>query len=326
METVISNIYKNKLLIKKNLGINNNVSLYEGILNNNNTTTKPVIIKIIPRTDIKNLKKILVENGFLKYLSKYVSSKKFIALCHSIKLTDDYLIIVQEYPSGQTLREFIKEIMSYSIDIAEYHRLILIIIYKILLALNYIHMKGVAHRNLNPDTIYVNYNKTTKELNIKLTDFSVSCGQYVGLNNELSNKYCETLELDINPPEKFNLDSLVEKIQKLIDNQTRELTYLYLAKKTDVWMLGILFWQLLNYNTKSMKMPLDVQFPVNYKIDNTWHKFKGTKSSKLIPKLFKIVINMMLSDIPFRAKSSEILEHFITLHKYYDDYDNNLQN
>ena len=43
-------------------------------------------------------------------------------------------------------------------------------------------------------------------------------------------------------------------------------------------------------------------------------------------RLFKVVIDMMLSDIPFRAKSSEVLEHFITLHKYYDDSDNNLQN
>jgi serine/threonine protein kinase len=325
METVISNIYKNKLLIKKNLGVNNNVSLYEGVLNNNNKE-KSVMVKMIPRKHINNFKNTLIENGFLKYLSKYVSSKQFISLCHSIKLTDDYLIIVQEYPSGQTLREFIKEIMTFSIDIKEYHRLILIIMYKTLLALNYIHMKGVAHRNLTPDTIYVDYNKTTKELNVKLTDFSVSCGKYISLNNELVDKYCDVINLDINPPEKFNLDSLVQKIQKLINNQTRELTYLYLAKKMDVWSLGILFWKLLNYNQKTMKMPLDLPFPVNYKTNNSWNKFKGTKSSPLIPKLFKVVIDMMLSDIPFRAKSSEVLEHFITLHKYYDDYDNNLQN
>ena len=67
-------------------------------------------------------------------------------------------------------------------EIGEYYRLILITIYKLLLALNYIHTKGVAHRGINPETIYITYDNISKSIiDLKFTDFSVSCGKYIEL-------------------------------------------------------------------------------------------------------------------------------------------------
>ena len=77
----------------------------------NNKKDSNVVIKVISRKDIINFNKVLLEIGFLKYLTKYVSSKKYIYLCYSVKITDDYLIIIQEEPKGITLRNFIEKIM-----------------------------------------------------------------------------------------------------------------------------------------------------------------------------------------------------------------------
>lgn len=335
MESIISNIYKNKLTVKKKIGLNNDILLYEGILNNNkiNDNDNKIIIKVIPRKDLSNFKKLLLEIGFLKYLSKYVSSKKYIYLCYSAKLTDDYLIVVQEAPKGITLTEFIKLIMNLSFE--EYNKLSLVLMYKLLLAINYIHTKSVAHRALNPDTIYIDYDKKNNRIiDIKLTDFSVSCGKFIDFtnNNEDSKyKYCDTIEMEINPPEKFNINALVKKIQKLINNETRESTYLYLAKKADIWSLGIIFWKLLNRNNLK-ENPLNIKFPTDYNKTTNWRTFNGVKSKLinnmniLIKKIFNEVVNMMLSEIPYRSKSNEILEKFIIINKYYDDYDDDLKN
>jgi serine/threonine protein kinase len=344
MENFIKNIYKNKLLINKYIGSENKSSIYEGIFNNNKKDLN-VIVKVISRKDIDNFNKILLEIGFLKYLTKYVSSKKYIYLCHNVKITPEYIIIIQEAPKGITLRKFIEKIMSLSFT--EYYKLILVIIYKLLLAINYIHTKSVAHRALNPDNIYIVYDESNKNIiDLKITDFSISCGKYDELSvsvsennnnnhnhnktktktntNKTNNVFCDTLDLLINPPENFNIDTLVKKIQKISNDQTRESTYLYLAKKADIWALGIIFWKLLNRNNLEQN-PLELKFPVNYQKDNSWKKFKGYNDDKLIPRIFKVVIDLMLNEIPYRGKSNEILENFVILNKYYDDYDDNLK-
>ncbi len=328
MENLIKDIYKNKLLINKYIGNKDNISTYEGKFNNNKKDLN-VVIKVISRKDINNFNKVLLEIGFLKYLTKYVSSKKYIYLCYNVKITQDYLIIIQEAPKGITLRNFIEKIMKLKFE--EYYKLVLIIIYKLLLAINYIHTKSVAHRGINPDNIYIIYDESTKTIaDLKITDFYVSCGKYVELSlssekESTNNIFCDTLDLLINPPETLNINSLVKKIQSLSNEQTRESTYLYLAKKADIWSLGILCWKLLNRNTMEQN-PLDLKFPVNYQKDNSWKKFRGyNNDNNLIPKMFKVVIDLMLSEIPYRGKSNEILENFIILNKYYDDYDNNLK-
>jgi serine/threonine protein kinase len=332
LQRIILGEFNNKLALNNHIGYEHNSSVYQGIYNNNKRNLN-VLVKVIPRKDTPNFNQLLLEIGFIKYLSKFVSSKKYISICYNVKLTNDYLIIIQELPIGITLKNFVIKIMDLGYD--EYCRLICVLMYKLLIAINYIHVKGVAHRGLNPENIYVNY--TNGEiLDVKITDFAVSCGKYIGIsydskksnnhtNSYLDDYFCQTLDFLINPPEKFNISELVSRIKRLSKDQTRNGIYLYLAKKSDIWALGILFWKLLN-KQKNGENPLDIQFPSNYQNNQSWKDFKGpSDTSKLMKKIFESVIERMLSEIPKRAKSSDILENFVLVNKYYEDWDNDLR-
>lgn len=332
LQRIILGEFNNKLALNNHIGYEHNSTVYQGIYNNNKTNLT-VLVKFIPRKDTPNFNQLLLEIGFIKYLSKFVSSKKYISVCYNVKLTKDYLIIVQELPIGMTLKKFISQIIG--LEYSKYCRLICVLMYKLLIAINYIHVKGVAHRGLNPENIYVNY-VNGKILDIKITDFAVSCGKYIGIsydstkqnnhsNSRLDDYFCQTLDFLINPPEKFNISELVTRIKRLSKDQTRNSIYLYLAKKADIWALGILFWKLLN-KQKTGDNPLDIQFPTNYQTVKSWKQFNGSaEASKLIKKIFESVIERMLSEIPKRAKSSDILENFVLVNKYYEDWDTDLQ-
>ena len=85
----------------------------------------------------------------------------------------------------------------------------------------------------------------------------------------------------------------------------------------DIWMLGILFWQLLNKKTIHDD-PFARQFPDNYNKTGWWKKYLGNnEDATLNKKLYNIVIEFMLSEIPYRGKSNEILENFTLVNKYY---------
>ena len=329
-------------LIKSNKTIIGSTNLY-----NKDNHILEVIVKIIPRKEINNLNEMIIELGFLRYLSKYKSSQKYIQSCYLLKITKDYLIVVLEKPRGITLKNYLDNIIGLPFE--KYYNLIIVIMYKLLIAINYIHEKKVAHRGVNPDTIYITYNQTDYNiLELKLTDFSVACGNMVSLNssntntenynqnsnNKIYDKFCQTIDLKLstNPPENIKIDDIIEKIKTLSRNIKREKIYLYLAQKADIWSLGVLFWKLFNRKTIDIH-PLNIKFPdishnsnqLNLTSDK--YKYKGytnLKDIKLVKALYDNVVKYMLSEIPLRYKSNQILEEFITINKYYEeDSENN---
>jgi serine/threonine protein kinase len=333
IETKISNIFGASCYIKNYLGEENETRVYHAKYLKND-----VLLKIISRKQLDNFNHLLVEINFIRYLSQFVSSQKHIYRCINLKLTNDYLYLLLEKPQGQTLASFYKNLPD-EMDWNLYQKVITMIIFRLLLAINYIHKKGVAHRGINPETIHIIYNDSLIE-DLRLSDFAVSCGKYLALPDENTNKntnkntkentnkntsendddyykFCDTIDLEIaNPPENDNINALTKKIKSLAKNQTRNSIYLYLAKKADIWALGILFWKLLNCNSfDKNKNPLDLQFPQNYNKNKSWKTYQGHKN-KLLEGVYNIVIEYMLSDIPNRGKSHEILEKLALHYKY----------
>ena len=85
----------------------------------------------------------------------------------------------------------------------------------------------------------------------------------------------------------------------------------------------MLYWKLINKQNLNDN-PLNIQFPKNYKTNNSWKTYTGHKeNSRFIQKIFNLVIEMMLSEIPERGKSDEVLDKFIITNKYYEEQINN---
>jgi len=317
MASEINKIFGRALLLKDYLGEEKETKVYDA-----QYLDKNVQVKVVSRKNLKDFNQILIEIGFIKYLSQYVSSQKYIYGCRVMKLTDDYLYLVMDKPTGQTLNDLFKNLKLSDWNV--YYRVVTMIMFRLLLGINYIHKKGVAHRGINPETIYVSYKDELVE-DLRLSDFAASCGKYIGLplrkgQKGAYHKLCQTIDLGlVSPPEDQKIDYLVNKIKKLSKDQTRNSIYLYLAKKADIWSLGILFWKLLNRKSLNINNnPLDVEFPKDYQKNNNWKKYHGQKN-KLMEGIHKLVVKMMLSEIPNRSKSHEILETFAIHYKYFEE-------
>lgn len=315
-EIQISEVFGSSLSLKNYLGEEKETKVYEA-----KYQKEEVLLKVISKKNLKNFNQVMIEVGFIKYLSQYISSQKHIYRCLNLKLTDDFLYVVLEKPRGIPLQKLFQKPLE--IDWKEYQRLITMIMFRLLLGINYIHKKGVAHRGINPETIHVVYKDKLIE-DCRLSDFAASCGKYIGYppkedhKDDAYYKLCQTIDIgDQSPPENSKISSLVKKIKSLAKDQTRNSIYLYLAKKADIWALGILFWKLLN--RKSLKdNPLELEFPSNYKKNHDWKKYQGHKN-KLLEDIHSLVVKMMLSEIPDRSKSHEILETFAIHYKYFEE-------
>lgn len=74
-----------------------------------------------------------------------------------------FLYMVMEFMKGGDLSSLLEQVGSFDEDTAKYY------LAQIVLALEYLHSKGVIHRDLKPDNILID-----SEGRIKLTDFGLS--------------------------------------------------------------------------------------------------------------------------------------------------------
>ena len=74
-----------------------------------------------------------------------------------------FLYMVMEFMKGGDFSSLLEQVGSFDEDTAKYY------LAQIVLALEYLHSKGVIHRDLKPDNILID-----SEGRIKLTDFGLS--------------------------------------------------------------------------------------------------------------------------------------------------------
>ena len=114
---------------------------------------RPVMIRILPKQD-QNLTQVILK---CTQLSSALNHSNILAIYDGGKDKDDYFVCT-EYVDGQTLRQYLSD---HSLNIQE----VVQIAQQIILALAYVHKKGLIHGNLTPENIYVAADKSVKVTN-----------------------------------------------------------------------------------------------------------------------------------------------------------------
>ena len=128
---------------------------------------KIIALKIVEVGDEKIKDIALREVRLLKQISQ-PSCHPSLACLYDYKVEGDKLYIEMEFIEGQTLTMFVKPYRSRN-DLKLY-KLLIAIIHDICKGLEYMHDKGIIHRDIKPDNIMIDTNN-----NPKLIDIGLSC-------------------------------------------------------------------------------------------------------------------------------------------------------
>ena len=194
------------------------------------------------KVSIKLLKDEFVANKNIR--KRFLAEARILhqlAHVNIIKVTDlidagDIVAFVMEYIEGESLSEFIIKKGKLSDTDIEY------IFPQMLSAVEYIHDKGLIHRDVKPSNFMM-----TKEGSIKLLDFGIAKN-----TNEGQNEYTQTGTSDqMGTP----LYMSPEQVQS-----TKEVT-----SQSDIYSLGVVLWQMVMnkkpYNAENLSL-VEIQIQI----------------------------------------------------------------
>jgi len=130
---------------------------------------KTVAVKIIRYGDKKNLEKSLKEVELLKEIS-LPKCHQALTCFYDYRYDNQYLYIEMEYIKGKTLDIFSD---SYKNNPLLLYKLLYSIIYDICTGLEFLHSKGIIHRDIKPQNIIIDENNQPK-----LIDIGLACTTY----------------------------------------------------------------------------------------------------------------------------------------------------
>ncbi|TNV84278.1 hypothetical protein FGO68_gene7813 [Halteria grandinella] len=162
-----------------------------------NLTHKYYAMKVLLKSKIltSNIKRYaLTERNILSTLNH-----PFLVKLHSAFQTKEKLYLVQDYCAGGDLSEYLSREGKFNEDKARFYT------GEIILAIEYLHEKGIIYRDLKPDNIVLD-----GDGHVRLTDFGLSkvgirgsdevtksfCGSYAYLAPEILNKDGHTMAVD----------------------------------------------------------------------------------------------------------------------------------
>lgn len=311
LEYELQNNFKTNYKLDSFLGEGSNSLIYRVITPHQ----KYYLVKFIPKTNSSH--ETILEIGFLKALSTFSTSYRYINTCHDFAVSPTYIIVIMNVFYGRDMVKICETIKTF--PELEYMDMVKQIMRHSLSALAYIHKRGVAHQNLNPYNLVISCPDGKNIKYLKLVDFGHSCGYYLA-NNKYLNKKCNlisnrTAKL---PPEFHEKEELIKKIKDIMKNNNTNNVELYMAKKDDIWVLGTIFWSLIN-RKQIGDNPLELNFPeTNSLMDtllhrNNYQNFIGLPELK---PLHTFVIDNILVPIKKRKSANEILNKFLLLDKY----------
>ena len=199
----------------------------------------------------KNKNPVFLSEGKIKMLVS-LDSPNIIKIFDIFE--DDYnIFIVHDYCPEKDIFKFIQK---YKNDITE--EIIRNIIKEVLTGINYLHQKGIVHKNINPSKLLVfNHNFETKEIHVKISDFLT--------NSENFKKGSLTYKSFGNRIEN-PLFFAPEFIEQKYDN------------KVDIWSFGIVCYLLFIGKPPFKGKPQEIIYQIGHK--NVYYPEKLNKIKK----------------------------------------------
>lgn len=143
---------------------------------------------------------------------------------------DSYYFVL-ELIEGENLQKFISKKKPQPLD----QKLVLIIFYQILDAIQYLHEKQIIHRDIKPDNIMID-----KKGFIKVTDFGISGFKKNEIVNQVNN-----LGDEANKSTIFVHSSFIGHKDYVCPEITKHKSY---DEKSDIYSLGLTMFELMTYN------------------------------------------------------------------------------
>lgn len=189
------------------------------------------VIKITPKTaqdiqeEIESLKLLSSEPN--NHVVKYVDNYQFPSDTYQF-----HCIVMEDLTKWITLDRYIRNFLYNGSRKRFPPKLLKSLMTQLLIGLEYIHSKGVAHRDIKPDNIMI-----SDDYHIKYIDFGLSsCKEFTG-NKGTPIYFPPEIPVfatdDRNPPKNLNPEQAFEFFRTKY-------------QKHDIWSLGVVFYQLSN--------------------------------------------------------------------------------
>jgi serine/threonine protein kinase len=280
---------------------------------------KNIVCKVI-KLNSKNKQYILKELEILNILSEQIASNQYIIPCieHIFHNNKAYIFfqntncytVADAYPRLNVLMKSNSSL---------YNQLIKYIIKHILHGLSTIHIRNIAHQNLDNSSIVLSKNLENindvhdlLDIQIKIIDFGLSCGL---LGND--DKQClDNPNYFINSQITTTSNTLQSNMYLTQNNKTYN--NLQLAKAFDVWCCGKVLYEILHNNQPKIKKTINTTLENN----NSWYSdFKINNSltnstAYAIREYNNIIETFMLVPIINRKPVNIVLEKILLLEKY----------
>lgn len=288
------------------------------LLLSNNLVCK--VIKLSP-THKQNL---LQELNILNILMSHINVNQYIIPYTDYIFHKNKAYVFFNNIDCYTVKD-IYPILNYILKTNLYNNIIKYIVKHILKSISTIHSVNIAHQNLDNSSILISKNlenikneNDILDIQIKIVDFSLSCGLLENNNNnqtikclDNSNYFTNSTTNSTTPP------TLLLKTNNLISNN-KSYDALKLAKEYDTWCCGKVLYELLHHNQPKIKKTIS-QILEN---DNSWYDdFKLSNSltsatAYTIRSYNDIIEKYMLVPIIKRKPVNLVLEKILLLEKY----------
>lgn len=338
-----------------------------------NAAGKRVICKEIqldstPSNNTIQRQQLDFELNILKYLSSNTVAREHINPCLDYKIHKDHVYTIFPVFRGYSLGHFhkymlklkeqelkdkqeLKQEQEYNQGQDSYYKIAFYLIKSLLHALAKIHNTGIAHQNINLNSILVSTFITPDEIKVKLTDFGLGCGcpKSADENNQTSIGSDTNINTMI-PWQEYEM--LVNKIgncrengrapvkyMKAVLEQLKESDYLKISQRYDILCLGLILLKfLLYFDTEiisiidnlivadkelkfdtSMQEMLRDKIKVKYFNDRYMDSVIANGNNKIVLEYLKLIWKYMISPTINRRPAQYVIDKIIIFEKYKND-------